>query len=362
MAAPLLEWAATTTEPPAEPPEGRARVYKGGMEVVDAFCGAGGFSAGAMAAGCRVDVGSIDSAPTPLKLWAANTGGRAVCATISRDAVDWPEARPGLHVHLSPACTHLSKARAGSASQGDVDAALQTWSAGASSSWRGKGRRELVAREREHAGGRAAGRRGRRPPPERGGVHHGGRRRLWLSFQPPPPHRLDARHHQAAQGAADAPRIRGGRLCRRGAAAAGAAPALQYDHPRRLAYGSPCVRSVQQPAFCVTASHPLTWCDRNGATVRCLTVAESACLMGFPSSWKLPLGSRNGLRAVGNAVPVPLGAAIMRAALPGRLGWRWWRWRPRPSRPAQSGGRRSVRAAAHCAGWRSGWRPWSGGC
>ena len=79
--------------------------------------------------------------------------------------------------------------------------------------------------------------------------------------------------------------------------------------------GSPCVRSVQQPAFCVTASHPLTWCNPGGATVRCLTVAESACLMGFPSAWQLPLGSRNGLRAVGNAVPVPLSAAIMRAAL-----------------------------------------------
>ena len=37
--------------------------------------------------------------------------------------------------------------------------------------------------------------------------------------------------------------------------------------------------------------------------------------MGFPPGWKLPLGSRNGLRAVGNAVPVPLSAAIMRAAL-----------------------------------------------
>ena len=79
--------------------------------------------------------------------------------------------------------------------------------------------------------------------------------------------------------------------------------------------GSPCVRSVQQPSFCVTSSHPLTLCDPGGATVRCLTVAESACLMGFPPGWKLPLGSRNGLRAVGNAVPVPLSAAIMRAAL-----------------------------------------------
>ena len=95
------------------------------MEVVDAFCGAGGFSAGAMVAGCRVTMG-IDSDPVPLKLWAANTGGRAVCATIGpAGAVDWPEARPDRHVHLSPACTHLSKARAGSAAQGDVDAALR---------------------------------------------------------------------------------------------------------------------------------------------------------------------------------------------------------------------------------------------
>ena len=94
------------------------------MEVIDAFCGAGGFSAGAMAAGCRVTMG-VDSDPVPLKLWAANTGGRAVCATIGRDAVEWPEARSGLHVHLSPACTHLSKARAGSASPGEVEGALR---------------------------------------------------------------------------------------------------------------------------------------------------------------------------------------------------------------------------------------------
>ena len=54
------------------------------MEVVDAFCGAGGFSAGAMVAGCRVTMG-IDSDPVPLKLWAANTGGRAVCAIAGRE-------------------------------------------------------------------------------------------------------------------------------------------------------------------------------------------------------------------------------------------------------------------------------------
>ena len=78
--------------------------------------------------------------------------------------------------------------------------------------------------------------------------------------------------------------------------------------------GSPCVRSTQQPAFTVTASHPLIWCDRAGVTVRCLTAAESAVLMGFPPGWRLPSGSRAGLRAVGNAVPPPLAKAVMACA------------------------------------------------
>jgi len=42
----------------------------------DAFCGAGGFSAGAMAAGCRITTG-IDCDPTPLKLWAARGASMA---------------------------------------------------------------------------------------------------------------------------------------------------------------------------------------------------------------------------------------------------------------------------------------------
>lgn len=74
-------------------------------------------------------------------------------------------------------------------------------------------------------------------------------------------------------------------------------------------------RQVQQPAFTITASHPLIWCDRAGVTLRCLHVSESALLMGFAPGWTLPLGSRVGLRAVGNAVPPPLSAAVMSAAV-----------------------------------------------
>ena len=37
--------------------------------------------------------------------------------------------------------------------------------------------------------------------------------------------------------------------------------------------------------------------------------------MGFPTDWKLPLGSRAGLRAAGNAVPPPMARAVMSCAV-----------------------------------------------
>ena len=42
---------------------------------------------------------------------------------------------------------------------------------------------------------------------------------------------------------------------------------------------------------------------------------ESAVLMGFPSSWRLPKGSRVGQRAVGNALCIAMSKAIVHAAL-----------------------------------------------
>ena len=79
--------------------------------------------------------------------------------------------------------------------------------------------------------------------------------------------------------------------------------------------GTPCVRSVQEQAFTVTASHPLTWCQQGGKTIRCLTPEECALLQGFPADWRLPAGSRLGIRAAGNAIPPPMAAAIVRCAL-----------------------------------------------
>ena len=85
------------------------------MRVVDFYCGAGGMSAGAILAGCTVTHG-IDMDSSALRHWASNTAGRAVCRKITADSaakLPWPDPSPHTHVHLSPPCTMLSKARAG---------------------------------------------------------------------------------------------------------------------------------------------------------------------------------------------------------------------------------------------------------
>ena len=59
------------------------RPKRRGMQVVDMFCGLGGFSAGAIDAGATVILGA-DKDSVPLKLWAANVpGGRATLATLA---------------------------------------------------------------------------------------------------------------------------------------------------------------------------------------------------------------------------------------------------------------------------------------
>ena len=303
------------------------------MLVVDAFCGAGaptsnpttlllsptatltplqgGWSAGAIAAGCTPVLG-IDSDSAPLKLWATNCSlaGRAVCATIGADAIEWPEAAPDVHVHLSPPCTSLSKARAGSASASSVATALDAvrWCVQLvlekgyySWSMENVATPAVVACVAELA----------RQHPDR--VAHltldaadygvGSNRVRLIASTPAVIRALKERPVQRVS------------VAEAFAAAGLPLPAEYIKSNTSNRDGTPCMRSTQQPAFTVTASHPLIWCTRAGATVRCLTVAESAALMGFPPDWKLPLGSRAGLRAVGNAVPPPLAKAVMTCAV-----------------------------------------------
>lgn len=278
------------------------------MEVVDAYCGVGGFSCGAITEGCSVVLG-VDREDSILRLWDANTMGRAILSTLWRDYVDWPETRSNLHTHFSPPCTHLSKAKAGMATTAMVEDALDSLRRALdfvlsrqSTSWS----LENVS-----------------SPQTRG---------LLQKYVNAHPQRvafatLDAVDYACAT---NRPRLIAGppTLIRRlrempvrrisvkeAFDAAGLElPAQFIRNGTRNREGRACVRSVQGPAHTVTASHPLTWCEANGRTVRCLTVKETAVLQGFPSQWLLPKGSRAGIRALGNAVCPPLAAAIMRAA------------------------------------------------
>ena len=98
------------------------------------------------------------------------------------------------------------------------------------------------------------------------------------------------------------------------AAAGRTLPATHIESSKSNRNGSPCICSVQEQSFTVTASHPLTWCQQDGKTVRCLTPEECALLQGFTTNWRLPTGSRLGIRAAGNAIPPPLSATIVRCA------------------------------------------------
>jgi hypothetical protein len=95
------------------------------MKVVDAFCGVGGFSCGALEAGADVVLG-IDSDSVPLRVWASNVpGARAKLKTLGPGCeLELPPAAADVHVHLSPPCQAFSRARANSASESEVNGSL----------------------------------------------------------------------------------------------------------------------------------------------------------------------------------------------------------------------------------------------
>ena len=90
---------------------------------VDVFCGIGGFSCGAINAGCTIEFG-VENQDQILRSWAFNTSGTAMCATVGTDDIQWPAPADDLFVHLSPPCTALSRARAGSASQTEMEGGM----------------------------------------------------------------------------------------------------------------------------------------------------------------------------------------------------------------------------------------------
>ena len=280
------------------------------MQVVDLFCGLGGFSAGAMAAGATVVVG-VDHDSVPLKLWAANTpGSKAVIASLGPggDTVELPPPSSMLHVHVSPPCTDLSSARAGKASV-ERGVQLLRWAL------------DLVLERGDHSWSLE-------------NVSTPTTRAVLAEYRAQHPERVAFATLDAADFGAPQTRTRliaapprlikllleipsARRLCVRDAFSKHGlpVPASHFKNQTHGRNGSPCVRSVEELSFTVCASHALTWCDRSGKTTRVMTARDSAILMGFAAEWRLPTGSRNAQRAVGNAMCVEMSKAIMEAAL-----------------------------------------------
>ena len=264
------------------------------MEVVDVYCGIGGFSAGAMQANCT-PIAGYDCDDCVLRLWASNTGGKGVVATLWTDRVQIPPPRRNLHIHLSPDCTTMSKARRpGKApvdgSDGGIRQAIEFVLKRGYKSWSLENVSTPAVRELVQ-----------------GFVDAAPRLIAYTTVDaadfgaPTTRRRLIAGPPSIIQGLREAPVTRVS-VAEAFKSAGVTLPAQYIRNSTRTRDGRACVRSVHGPAHTQTASHPLTWCKADGETIRCLSVAETAILQGLPSGWMLPRGSRAGIRALGNVV------------------------------------------------------------
>jgi DNA (cytosine-5)-methyltransferase 1 len=78
---------------------------------------------------------------------------------------------------------------------------------------------------------------------------------------------------------------------------------------------TPCLRSLNLPAFAVVAGHPHTLCTSNGTTVRVCSTREQARLQTLPDEHILPKGSRQAITAIGNCVPPAFAKVVSEIAI-----------------------------------------------
>lgn len=276
------------------------------MEVVDVFCGIGGFSAGAR--GSATPILGVDNDDLMVRLWAANTKGHGKLANLWSDPVEWPPPHARTHIHMSPPCTTLSKAQRNTqcVSHGlkylyDSLAFVcrtqcRSWSMETVST---PSVRDCLIKFKED-----------NPTFEMNwtlvdAADYGcpSTRLRIIAGNPDLVHQL--RQIPVCRiSVSDAFRMAGVERL----------PAEFIKNNTKTRSGRPCVRHVSKACHTQTASHPLMWCTADGQTIRCLNVQETAIIMGFPAEWMLPTSSRAAIQALGNAVPPSLGNAIMRAA------------------------------------------------
>lgn len=289
-----------------------------GWTVLDAYCGLGGFSAGALlaleTAGETAAFIGIDCDKTPLDAWKRNVTkssavveATSICKTIGTDAVEWPVENGRLIIHFSPCCQPFSKARATPAAGSAVDGGLSQIKMILELVLQ-KGYKRWSVEEVAHPQIVALVKGLADANPQKiafdtlDAVSYGSpseRRRLIVTS----PGML-----KALKGRTTTEYI----SPKYAFTNAGVTPASDFYRNGNVNCEP---RSVARPCFTVTASHPLVWCNQDRSLVRCMTAAESAVLVGFPTSWELPKGSGAAQRAVGNVVPPPFARAIVESAL-----------------------------------------------
>ncbi len=309
------------------------RPPRGPVEVWDLFCGAGGFSAGAVEAGCVVAF-ACDSDEQALDVHKLNHPETTHWhCTLPRDDIPFPSDGRSFHVHGSPPCQRFSLASGQRGNSKDavqraesmVEWYIRTALSSGASSWS----MEQVASqpviaivERFRMENQAA---------VDWGVF-----RMELLGVPQTRRRLIAGSKELIsnlkrmesslprRSVRDAiPRCRGTHI--RNAKAWVKQREVPTRDGKKIVYEkakwTDCCQPVSGPAPTILAHRNLTWVTMTNSeeveTHTGLSLEEAAALQTFPPRYKLPTSSTLGIRLVGNAVP-PRVAALLLGGKPPR--------------------------------------------
>lgn len=290
------------------------------VPVVDLYCGVGGFSTGAEQAGHRVII-AVDSWPAALTWHAAN---HPDCDHYGYQLPDGrllarlPAPRTRWHLHGSPPCTLLSRVVMTEQRQSRYDEGLRNirdyleialQAEPASFSMEQVATKKVVRLLDEYKARHPGWMDYRIVRMHEYGVPQ--TRRRIIAGSPWLIDRMGSKRNKTAlvrakdvcptmpanaAGLCGQSHNKGGRW--RQATPAFQTPIKKIPLTRRAKKGG---LSVPAPTVLCTNRH--TWADKDGRTIRCLTIKEHANLQTFPQSFHFPSQQRLAQRLCGNSVP-----------------------------------------------------------